>query len=1289
MHRFVHRMVSLSRLILIITSFMVMIAPGTYANQKNSITAKPESLSVTTTANIDLVYPVQSTSNQWYISQGYNTLYHGGNDNNRADLMAIDLAERNVDSQGRNVVAAADGIVWYLNNSQCMVVLKHGDLFTSYLHVRPAQQLAQDQSVQGGHTVIGTMELMEVCGGTTYGAHVHFMLNSWQGTGIAPRGFPFQSSWQAEPFLSICGQRLDYLGDSQSNQHLNKNITPCSAPPQPAYQFAYVRQNVPSGLMKSGDQFTLSFILRNTGTETWRREVVKLGTDSPSPGRDNASPFYNIGLTGWQRENRIYMKETSVAPGQEATFEAVIRAPTVPGTYREYFRPVAEQITWMEAPNPDLWFEVAVSGGNDPSSPEDIYRVTNNCQSGSSGGYCLDKDPNHKIKAKMGLGKNSAGKFYVKVTIEKFDGGEFGQGGSVRIYDNDRQTYISRLDPTSAVTAGRSRIDYTSGGRSKVFYIDPSYLQVNEENDLAIHLTPNDNSSMYIDYFRVKREMLADLQINRLEMKRQDTNMIVSPGGSIPTGTRIGVTVYTQNCGGGDVTADFQIKYYDNGNNIADDIEVATISAGCNDIEQESASWAINQIGVHKIRVCIDTTNQVAESNENNNCSEVQLTVVQPPTATPTATGTNTPTATSTLTPTGNNTPTATNTETSTPTATNTPAPPATNTPTLSFTNTTTPISITPTPDEKKGIIKVTGGAVAPNNTLLVPIAVDALPTERKLGAVTLEIRYNPEVISISRCMNNPEQLFDLVQCNTNTSGLIILSAISTNGLTNRGKIAEIDFQAVGSAGATTSLATTITTFTDAHGGPIPFDVQSTPIVIAEYLKGDVSCDKISNAVDALFILQYGIRLRNPANQCPLPVDTLLLPGCDVNNNQNCDAVDALFILQCTVKITNSFCPIQANPSNRWYSMAGDAVLSVGSQTAAPNSTVTIPVTMTVNSGRLGAATIEIHYDPAVVKPVNCLVNPQGHLDSVLCNINFERDGNKPDVISFSALSLNGITAKAHLVNLIFEAVGQADSTTDLTAVISLYSDTQGADLTTQVQHGQIKITTVTAPTPSATSTPIFTTTATATAVAINTPTATAIYMPSATPITPTPLPTHTPIPTATTTVIAMPTLTLEPATATPTMTAVSVTISETGGVSEVTLDRLQIAFALPPDAVNESIRLTIEVADSPPATNGFQVLNQIFTINAVTGNGAPVTQFAKPFTLTIRYNDTAVQGLDEHQLALHYWHETQQVWIAIPTTVDADNNLLTATLDHLTTFAVLQTNTDNPQRLFLPMVQR
>ena len=168
--------------------------------------------------NIALISPFRVNST---ITAGYNTYYHGGNDNNRADLMTLDLAPANGGSWGTEVVAAASGEVWYTGS--CSVVLRHGDLnlFTSYLHVQP--QVTQGNTVSAGQTIA----TLQPCG-IQSGPHVHFMLNSWRGSGEARRQFPYRGNWQAEPFESICTHSFPYGGDSQGNQHYGGSVNTCN-----------------------------------------------------------------------------------------------------------------------------------------------------------------------------------------------------------------------------------------------------------------------------------------------------------------------------------------------------------------------------------------------------------------------------------------------------------------------------------------------------------------------------------------------------------------------------------------------------------------------------------------------------------------------------------------------------------------------------------------------------------------------------------------------------------------------------------------------------------------------------------------------------------------------------------------------------------------------------------------------------------------------------------------------------------------------------------------------------
>lgn len=117
------------------------------------------------------------------------------------------------------------------------------------------------------------------------------------------------------------------------------------------YHYQYVSQS-PSypdyTTLRPGESTTFELVVKNTGESTWTKDTVRLATDR---GRDRI-PFYTRG-DGWRSTgdgNRILMQEDSVAPGSEAHFRFSFTLPsnTQGGTYREYFRLVADNIGWME-----------------------------------------------------------------------------------------------------------------------------------------------------------------------------------------------------------------------------------------------------------------------------------------------------------------------------------------------------------------------------------------------------------------------------------------------------------------------------------------------------------------------------------------------------------------------------------------------------------------------------------------------------------------------------------------------------------------------------------------------------------------------------------------------------------------------------------------------------------------------------------------------------------------------------------------------------------------------------
>ena len=81
---------------------------------------------------------------------------------------------------------------------------------------------------------------------------------------------------------------------------------------------------------------------------------VVLGTDHEM---DRISDFYTAGF--WLAPNRAAtMKQSQVAPGDTARFEILMTAPSEPGNYREYFRPVVENMAWMN--DMDIYWDIRV-----------------------------------------------------------------------------------------------------------------------------------------------------------------------------------------------------------------------------------------------------------------------------------------------------------------------------------------------------------------------------------------------------------------------------------------------------------------------------------------------------------------------------------------------------------------------------------------------------------------------------------------------------------------------------------------------------------------------------------------------------------------------------------------------------------------------------------------------------------------------------------------------------------------------------------------------------------------
>jgi len=125
----------------------------------------------------------------------------------------------------------------------------------------------------------------------------------------------------------------------------------------PGFHAAWYGQSGYMRLCPGGSaQATLAYY--NSGSSGWvagrMGEAAYLGTWASEPGQDQPSILGGDGqlgspITGWPRFNRIAQQPAPyVGPGQIAWFQFTLQAPSLPGTYRLYVRPLIEGATWLE-----------------------------------------------------------------------------------------------------------------------------------------------------------------------------------------------------------------------------------------------------------------------------------------------------------------------------------------------------------------------------------------------------------------------------------------------------------------------------------------------------------------------------------------------------------------------------------------------------------------------------------------------------------------------------------------------------------------------------------------------------------------------------------------------------------------------------------------------------------------------------------------------------------------------------------------------------------------------------
>lgn len=137
--------------------------------------------------------------------------------------------------------------------------------------------------------------------------------------------------------------------------------------------------------------------------------------------------------------------------------------------------------------------------------------------------------------------------------------------------------------------------------------------------------------------------------------------------------------------------------------------------------------------------------------------------------------------------------------------------------------------------------------------------------------------------------------------------------------------------------------------------------------------------------------------------------------------------------------------------------VADTALVRIGSgetptYTVAPGDERTITVEV-VRAADLGAATLLLTYDPALVQVVGCTALPPAGADLALCNASYA-----PGVVRFSLLAAEGVSGNFLVLNLTLRALGASGSTAQLALTAPQFADVRGVEMPVQVVGGALAI---------------------------------------------------------------------------------------------------------------------------------------------------------------------------------------------------------------------------------------
>jgi hypothetical protein len=185
---------------------------------------------------------------------------------------------------------------------------------------------------------------------------------------------------------------------------------------------------------------------------------------------------------------------------------------------------------------------------------------------------------------------------------------------------------------------------------------------------------------------------------------------------------------------------------------------------------------------------------------------------------------------------------------------------------------------------------------VAPGQS--VTLALDALGATQGVGAATVDVGFDPAIVSVTGCTADPASVFDLASCNPDfASDTVRFVGISAGGVSGDLALADLTFQAVGSVGDVSPLNVTVQTFADTNGFDILNTDEDGSIDITPCPDSDG--DGFDDCVEAILGT-------DPLAECPTVVGAHDAWPPDFDENRVINTLDVIRVLPPSFGLTSS-----------------------------------------------------------------------------------------------------------------------------------------------------------------------------------------------------------------------------------------------------------------------------------------------------------------------------------------------------------------------------------------------